>query len=157
MQNNMDATLPDDSLKAVLEDLSDIRKRLPFLKGMTAAERRSAPKLGSKSRAFTERALILAASDDSFLPRKFNVEEFRKDVDLFQKLDRIDSELSRLRELVADTRTLAGSDAYVAALDVYAAAKRNGKAEGLDELTDLLAQRFGRRAQEEGNDSGKAS
>jgi hypothetical protein len=99
----------------------------------------------------------LALSDDSFLPRKFNVEEFRRDADLFQKLDRIDSELSRLRTLVADTRTLAGSDAYVAALDVYAAAKRNGKAEGLDELTDLLAERFGRRSQQEEDGKDAAS
>jgi hypothetical protein len=102
--------------------------------------------MGDKSRAFVTQALTVAEQDDSFLPRSFDSAEMRKDVELTEALLPIWTAISSLKELVDDTYTLAGSEAYVSALIVYQAAKANGKGSALDATLDALGQRFARKS-----------
>lgn len=146
MENRIDATLTNADRDNVLQAILDIRASLPFLIDLTTEDRRSLPKMGDKSRAFVTQALVLAEQNDDFLPRSFDVAEMRKDVDLVDQMLPIVTALSQLNELVDDTFTLAGSDAYSAALIVYNSAKSNGAGEALDSLVDTLGQRFARKA-----------
>lgn len=148
MEDRIDATLSDADRDNVLRQIQDIRARLPFLIDLTAEDRRSLPKMGDKSRAFVTQALVLAEQNDDFLPRSFDVAEMRRDVDLIDQMLPIVTALSQLNELVDDTFTLVGSDAYSAALVVYNSAKRNGQGEALDSLVDTLGARFARKAKE---------
>ena len=148
MQNRIDAVLTVENRDRILEKIAEIKTLLPFLTDLSPEDRRILPNMGDKSRAFVSDSLLLAEHDDQYLPRSFDVPEFRRDVELAGGLHPISVALSQLSELVDDTYTQVGSEAYTAALVVYQSAKRNGKGEGLDDLLDALGERFARKSKE---------
>ncbi|MBD2211008.1 hypothetical protein H6G64_36610 [Calothrix sp. FACHB-156] len=132
--------------EAVMEAISTIRQKLPFLIDLSTEERKALPKLGDKSRAFVSKALEIAAQNPDFLPRSFDVDEMRRDIELFEALYPILLSLTQLQELVDDTSVAVGSEAYAAGLLVYNYAKASGKGAGLDSMVDDLGRRFARKA-----------
>ncbi len=146
MSNRIDATLTEEDKNQVLQLIQQIKTKLPFLQDLSPDELRALPKMGDKSRAFVSKALTLAEQDDTFLPRSFNVTEMRKDVELTNSLLPILTALSSLTELLNDTYTLAGSEAYIAGLVVYQSARANGKGSALDASLDALGKRFARKS-----------
>jgi hypothetical protein len=100
----------------ILELIQEIRNLLPFLVDLSADEIASLSKMGERGRPFVQEALTLAEQDDSFLPRSFDVNKMRKDVDLIESLPPIITAVSKLKELLDDTYILAGSNAFLAAL-----------------------------------------
>ncbi|PSN19404.1 hypothetical protein C7271_07450 [filamentous cyanobacterium CCP5] len=105
-------------------------------------ERRSMTKLGDRNLAFTRKALEIATQTPDFLPRSFDIEEMRRDFELFEALQPMLLALTRLRELIDDTAVAAGDEAYRAALEVYRYAKANGSVAGMDDLIDEMGRRF---------------
>ena len=117
--NRISAGLSQADQQAVLAAVDTIREKLPFLIDLTPEERRALPKMGDRSRGFVTQALTVAAQNPDVLPRSFDLEEMRKDVDLVNSLQPVLAALSQLSELVEDTYTAAGSEAYTSALPVY--------------------------------------
>src|ERR1043165_4954711 len=111
-ENRVNATLSAADQQAVMAAINTIREKLPFLIDLTTDERRTLPKMGDKSRTFVGQALTLATQNSDFLPRSFDVEEMRKDVELASALQPIMAALTQLQELVEDTYTEVGSEAY---------------------------------------------
>jgi len=143
--NRINAVLDSAAAASVTTKLTEAQALLPFLTDLTLDERKSLPKMGDKSRTFVERTLELARQDDSFLPRNLDVDAFGKDLALYNALEPLRQRLAKLLELVEDTQILAGSEAYLAALEVYHAAKRTGQGAGLDDLLDRVSTRFASR------------
>jgi hypothetical protein len=142
MQNRIDATFSDQDRDDVLAAFATIHAKLPFLTNATLEDRQELLKLGPKSEAFAAGMVDLATQDDSFLPRSFELEETQSDRALREKLRPIIIEAVRLSESLQDTELLLGSDIYVAALEIYAAAKRHGKSEANDQLLADFGRRF---------------
>jgi hypothetical protein len=140
--NRVSASLSPADQKAVLDAIATIKQKLPFLIDLTVDERRTLPKMGDKGRAFVSKALEVAAQNPDFLPRSFNVDEMRSDVQLFEALQPITMALTQLQELVDDTQIEVGSEAYVAALAIYNYARASGHGQALDALADELGRRF---------------
>jgi hypothetical protein len=76
-KNLVSATLSPSDRDEVLVAIATIKAKLPFLLSLTPEESKSLPRLGDKSRAFTVKALEIALQHSEFLPRMFDVEEFR--------------------------------------------------------------------------------
>lgn len=144
--NRINATLSQADITAILDAIDTIRTKLPFLLDLTPEDRRALPKMGDKSRAFVSQALEVAAQNEEMLPRSFSVEEMRRDVELANALQPIVVGLAQLQELLEDTYTLVGSEAYTAALLVYHYARARGHGEALDGMLDALGQRFARKS-----------
>ncbi len=144
--NQISATLTQTDREAVLAAVATIREKLPFLLDLTAEERRSLPKMGDKSRAFVSKALEVARQNPDFLPRSFDLDEMKRDVELFESLYPVFLALTQLQELVDDTVVAVGSDAYAAALLIYNFAKASGKGSGLDAVADEMSKRFARKS-----------
>ncbi|MGF1496675.1 MAG: hypothetical protein ACFB8W_07600 [Elainellaceae cyanobacterium] len=140
------ATLSQADRDAVMEAVAVIREKLPFLVDLTAMERKSLPKMGDKSRAFVSKALEVATQNPDCLPRSFDTDEMRKDVELFEALYPLLMALTQIQELVDDTCLALGSEAYGAALQVYNFAKAGGQGAGLDTLVEEMGQRFARKS-----------
>lgn len=138
--------LSDADQAAVMTAIDTIREKLPFLVGLTPNERRTLAKLGDKSHAFVQKTAEFAQRHPDYLPRLFNLEEMQRDVELFEALSPILMALTHVQELVQDTHTIVGSEAYAAARVVYKSAKANGQGAGLDSLIDEMGQRFVSRA-----------
>ena len=139
-------TLTQTDREAVMGAVATIKAKLPFLVDLTLEERKALPKLGDKSRAFVGKALEVATQNPDFLPRSFDLEEMRKDVQLFEALYPIVVALTQLQELLDDTYVTVGSEAYASALQVYTYAKASGQGAGLDAVVVELGQRFARKA-----------
>ena len=72
--------------------------------------------MGDGSRGFVTRALTVATQNGDIPPRSFDVNEMRGDLELLDSLRPILNALSQLSELVEDTYTAVGSEAYSSAL-----------------------------------------
>jgi hypothetical protein len=144
--NRISATLSTEDLTEIDKAITVLQAKLPFLVGLTPEERKYLPKMGDKSRAFVLRALEVGQKNEGMLPRAFDLEEMRRDVQLYQALYPIYLAVSQLGELIDDSLTEIGSESYAAALVVYNAAKTNGQASGLDEALDDLGKRFARKS-----------
>ncbi|MEH2077106.1 MAG: hypothetical protein V7K57_22360 [Nostoc sp.] len=131
---------------AVLQAIATIKDKLPFLIDLSNEERKALPKMGDKSRAFVSKALEVATQNPEFLPRSFDLEEMRKDVQLFEALYPVLLSLSQLQELVDDTFLAVGSEAYAAALQVYTYAKAGAQGAGLETVVEEMGQRFARKS-----------
>lgn len=129
----------------MLQGISTIKEKLPFLVDLSSGDRKALPKRGDKSRAFVSIALEVGAQNPEFLPRSFDLEEMRKDVQLFEALYPVLRSLTQL-QLVDDTTLAVGSEAYAAALQVYNYAKASGQGAGLDAVVVEMERRFARKA-----------
>lgn len=147
--NQISAALTQADRDAVLAAIATMKQKLPFLMDLTTEERKALPKMGDKSRAFVSKALEVATQNSDFLPRSFDLDEMRKDVQLFEATYPIVMAMTQLQELLDDTYVLVGSEAYSAALQVYNYAKASGQGAGLEAVVDELGQRFARRTRKE--------
>jgi hypothetical protein len=144
--NRISATLSQADQQAVLSAINTIREKLPFLIDLSPEERRTLPRMGDRSRGFVSQALEVASQNTDILPRSFDVDEMRKDVELLNALSPIMLALAQLNEFVDDTFMEVGSEAYTAALAVYQYARAAGKGAALDGALDALGQRFARKS-----------
>jgi hypothetical protein len=141
--STVSATLSQADMDAIAAAIETIQKRLPFLVDLVATERSELPKMGNKSRSFVARALEVADLNSDFLPRSFDVAEMRRDVELFEKLNRILMSLTQLQDMVDDTCMLAGSEAYTAALTVYDYAKKSAvNTNGMEPIVNEMREHF---------------
>jgi hypothetical protein len=146
MENRVSAKLSPADRDAVLAAVKTIKDKLPFLIDLSPEDRRALPKLGDKSRAFVSKALEVAIQNPDFLPRSFDLDEMKQDVELFESMYPVLISLAQLNELVEDTVMEVGSEAYAAALMVYNFAKANGTGSGLDGVVDEMGKRFARKS-----------
>ncbi|MEH1970794.1 MULTISPECIES: hypothetical protein [unclassified Nostoc] len=142
---SISATLAQTDRDAVLQAITTIKEKLPFLVDLSSDDRKTLPKMGDKSRAFVSIALEVAAQNPEFLPRSFDLDEMRKDVQLYEALYPVLLSLTQLQELVDDTSLAVGSEAYAAALQVYNYAKASGQGTGLDAVVVEMRKRFARK------------
>jgi hypothetical protein len=147
--NRISATLAQQDREAVMTAIATIKAKLPFLIDLTMEERKALPKMGDKSLAFVSKALEVATQNPDFLPRSFDLEEMRRDVELFEAMYPVVMALAQLQELMDDTYMAVGSEAYAAALAVYNYAKASGQGGGLEVVVEQLGQRFARRSRKE--------
>lgn len=147
--NRISASLSQADRDAVMAAIVTIKEKLPFLIDLTVEERKALPKMGDKSRAFVSKALEVATQNPEFLPRSFDIEEMRRDVQLFEGMYPIVMAMMQLQELLDDTYIALGSEAYAAALTVYTFAKASGQGAGLESVVDELGQRFVRKSRKE--------
>ena len=144
--NRISATLSQADRQAVLDAVNTIRTKLPFLIDLSPEERKALPKLGDTGRGFVAQALQVAEQNPDILPRSFDVAEMRKDVELLDALLPVVTAFAQLNELLDDTYTAVGSEAYVAGLFVYQYVRAAGKGSALDGALDALGQRFARKS-----------
>lgn len=149
MSNRISAKLSDTDRAEILEAINTLKTKMPFLTNMTPEERKSLTKMGDRSQAFVTKALELAKQNPDILPRAFDLEEMRLDVELFEALYPIVAAFAQLEGMLDDTYKLVGSEAYTAALKVYNYAKASGDEAGLAPAIEELGQRFARRQKKE--------
>jgi hypothetical protein len=144
--NRISAALSSADQQAVLAAINTIRTKLPFLIDLSPEERKGLPRLGDKSRGFVSQALEIASQNPDILPRSFDVEEMRKDVELLDAFLPVMLAFAQLNELIEDTYIEVGSEAYAAALNVYQYTRAAGKGAALDNALDTLSRRFARKS-----------
>jgi hypothetical protein len=100
--------------------------------------------LGDRSLPFTDHTFMLANERKDIVPGYVNMEEFKKDLDLYKKCKELLKPLEIAHERLIDTYIAAGSDAFSAARKIYNHVKGMVKANmpGASIIHDELKKRY---------------
>lgn len=109
---------------------------------LSSDQRQRVVKMGDGSEAFVRKALDVISENMLLMPRNFDVDEMRRDVESHDALHARIVRITQLLEKAHHTDMALGSDAMVAALEGYSFLKSAGKGEGVDALRKLLGKRF---------------
>lgn len=151
--NSISADLTEEDQVEIMGAIATIHDKLSFLTGLSQAERKSLCRLGDKTRSFVNKAIEMAAQNGDLMPRYFDLEEMRRDLDLVDALYPIMMSMAKLQELIEDTYIKAGSEAYEAARVVYRSARAEGTNVGINSSIEELGQRFTRKKRKPSSDS----
>jgi hypothetical protein len=123
------------SLSITPADLQDIQnavatlksKLLPYLLELSTDEKLSIPKMKDKTLAFVTKSYEHAVNHPTLVPAYVDVAEFKKDINAVEQLRQLSTPLDEIAKALDDTMTVAGSEAYVAALSFYNSVKSAAK------------------------------
>ena len=147
MENQVSVQLSEEEktqLKGHIEGMIAILESK--LHTLIPEEKRDLPKMGDKTVAFVEKALEYGEQYPNYMPGFINVPEAKNDFETVRLLRNMHTPLTRLTHEIDDTMTLAGSEAYSAALAIYKVLKNAasmGQA-GAQEAAIELKNRFPR-------------
>ena len=144
MSNYVSAVLTADSATKAIAALDLFKTFFPFGLHLDPSVRKTMPKMDDGRKPFVEKALQYAKSEPRIVPPYTDLAELAKDLTLYNALSELERKLIGLTEMISDTRTAAGSDAYVAALSIYNSAKAAAKAgvPGTNSIVDELSKLF---------------
>lgn len=114
----------------------------PLLAAISPATKKMMVKMGPGSEFFCRQACEVMAKNAELMPRGFDLDEIRRDLDTHDALNARIVALTQLLEKARDTEMALGSDAMVSALEGYAVLKAVGKGEGVEALKKMLGRRF---------------
>jgi hypothetical protein len=95
------------------------------------------------------KAFEVANQHPDILPRAFNVEEMKKDIELLQMLQPILMAANQVQDLIEDTYMQVGSEALTAALGVYNYTKNSPAGSALEGVANDLGRRFSRKPRQD--------
>lgn len=143
IDNKVSAEITTAAFEDLMKKIGELGTGLPFLISLAPEDKKYLPKFGPKSLGFVEKAAELGAKMPEVLPKFFDLDELRKDLDLYRKLMSLSQAMDMLNEKLKDTLTEVGAEAYSASLLVYQAGRIHGKDVGsLNEVLDDLGRRF---------------
>ena len=123
MSNYVSAVLKPEDRDRVLSLLGEVEKILSFGIKLSPEVRKSMPRVDDGRLPFVEKCLQYGKQEPRIVPPFTDMVELAKDVELYKALMQIERRLNSLTEMVSDTSTAAGCDAYVASLSIYKSAK----------------------------------
>jgi hypothetical protein len=127
MSNYISAEIKDETIAKINADIVDIQNTLPFTISLSPAVKKTMPKREDSRSPFVSKCLSYASKEPRILPPFADLAELQRDINLFNNLQNLAKDINRLANMINDTRIAAGSDAYVAALSIYNAAKQAAK------------------------------
>lgn len=144
MSDYISASISQEEINQIMADLTSVQAKLPFTLKLSKAVKQTMPKLEDGRSSFVEKCLYYARTEPKILPPYTNIDELERDLALFNNLQNLAKELNRMADMINDTRIAAGSDAYVAALTIYNAAKQAYKMNvpGTRAIVDDLKKQF---------------
>jgi hypothetical protein len=142
--NRINVTATPTQITGVKTAVQTINTNLPFLIGLTTAERIALPAINVNNKAFTEDAINAMVNNPTLTPSYLSVPNMQNDLMLFTQLDELIIIVKQMLERLEDTQLLAGSEAYVAALAAYKAigGAADAGVAGADAIYNQLKARF---------------
>ena len=128
VQNQVSLTFLPDELQKIREAtaiLSTVLK--PKLIQLKPDDRQQMAKMGDRTINFVSKAFEHAERNPELTPRYFDLEEAKIDFTAVTVLREFSSTLSTVSQMIDDTMTVSGSEAYSAALSFYGAIKAAAK------------------------------
>ena len=149
MENKINVQLPEEAATLALEKIIEASNILkPYLIALNPEERKSLPKMSDGTAPFVEKCLDYCASDPQFAPPFLDMDGFKSDMNVWEKLIAIFHPIQQLAQNLDDTTMEAGSESYSAALTYYSSVKQAAKISvpGAKPIYEDLKDRFARRS-----------
>lgn len=139
--NELSVEITQEKDAAVQQLIDNLLAELDFLVDLAVDDRRRLPKMGRKNLDFVHRGYRHAEGTPRFLPSYVTLEEFKKDVDLFDWLRKLEKSLGMITDKVKDTAILAESEAFKSSRLYYNSVKAAANAG--DEEAEPIARDLG--------------
>ncbi|MCU7614111.1 hypothetical protein N0B16_06645 [Chryseobacterium sp. GMJ5] len=122
--NQISVEIPQTVLDEVSQKLQDCKTLLaPYLKALTADQRKSLFKMGDKTVATVQKVKSYLETNPEFAPAYMDKAEFLKDEAVVTGLSPLSNLTEQLSSDIDDTVMLAGSEALMASMLYYGTAK----------------------------------
>lgn len=139
-QNLISASLSAAEAAEVLQSLTSVKTKMPFLSTLQKTDVSGLFKVGNAFLPFIDKIYQVVTTHPEILPAIFDKEEFLRDYELLNTIRPIFNQINELAEGIQKTFTAVGSDTLVSSLEVYASVKQNkDKVVGLSVISDELA------------------
>ena len=126
--NELSVEISQEKDSSVNQLLDNLTSELDWLKDLSVEDRIRMAKMGRKNLDLVERSFQHAGSNPQFLPAFIPFEEFKKDVDLYGWLRRLEKKMALIFDKIKDTAMLAEAEAFQTARLYYNSAKAAAKA-----------------------------
>lgn len=115
-----------------------------YVHPLTDEERDTLLSLDVNNKVFVEETINEITNNGAVLPPAISLSHLQNDLDLFNQLDSIESQLMNVLNRVRDTKRIAGHEAYAMALATYTIYKSlaNAGVDGTRESAQRLGERF---------------
>ncbi len=110
-----------------VQKIEELGELIPNLVSIPFNEKKRLPKLGKKSTDFVDRAFLYMKKNPGYIAPFSDLAKVEKDMEAYHQLQHILSVLGPVYEDINDTLTIAGSEAYKAALAFYHTVKNGSK------------------------------
>ncbi len=146
MKNFVDAELSQEDFDKVMSYIEAINRLLPFLINLTIQQRIQLSKMNHRRKPFVEKTLYYAKENPSFIPSHIDIEAMKRNLDLYNKLTKIEEQINILKEKISDTIIGCGSDCFDTGLQIYKAYQIAGDSDvpGIDSALKDLGKFFKR-------------
>ncbi len=145
MPAHIDITPAPDELAGIHALLDSLDSALPFLVSVSPSQVKALFKLGPRSEAFVQKAIIAAEQNGRLVPPSISLAAMRRDAALRAALRPIRMRVATLLELLDGTMLLAGADLMKLSSQVYRVLQISGTGEGIEDLLEDLGKRFAKR------------
>lgn len=143
--NLLNTTIPVIDLGTVQTSLAGISTTLGgVLRALTDDERASLFSLDENNKVFVEEALNEITTNGALLPSAVSATFLASDLELFNQLDGLESQVENLLTRIKDTKRLAGHESYAMSLTIYTLYKSLAAVgvAGAQQSADRLGERF---------------
>lgn len=127
MSNLISATFSEQDEQRAMQLIAELKSLFPFGIKLSDDQRKHLPKLDDTRLPFVEKSLSYGLQEPLIVPPFIDLNEYKKDIEFFKATRRVGAELLSLAEMVTDSRTAAGSDAFQTALSIYSSTKGAAK------------------------------
>ena len=145
-QNLVSMNLNDEQLAAVDAALEALENSLSGMVSLSPLQRRSVPRMGSKSEAFCRQTLSLLGQNPQVVNPRHGLPDAEADLATLDALRPRMQRLGRLYSRGSDTQMALGSDVMATALHGYKLLKVSGGSQSLEDLRASLGTRFTQRS-----------
>lgn len=144
MSNLISATFSEQDEQRAMQLLAELKSLFPFSIKLSVDQSKHLSKLDDARIPFADKGIFYGEKQPMIVPPFTDLGEYKRDLDFFKATRRVGAELLSIAEMVSDSRTAAGSDAYQAALSIYNSAKGAAKqgVPGTQTIVDEMGKLF---------------
>lgn len=140
---NISYSMPQDHVAEIKNAVTLITSRLPFLVNLTPEERQAVVKLAQRDGEFIADMRFATSSHPDIFPNSFGIEEFQRDVALYDILADLRLRLESLTEKVKFTEMALGGEVMRATNQGYHFVQAAAKTvPGIQNLAEKMKQRY---------------
>lgn len=143
--NQISLVMPDEVVAGAKQHFTDAAQIVsPFLMNLTPEEIKELPKMGDKSYSFVTKALEYMKIPGTPIPSYLNVADIEVDLKGYDTIRQVLQTVMPTIDMLNDSMTLSGSEAYTAVLAYYNYIKGAAKSNvpGAQTIYDDLSARF---------------
>jgi hypothetical protein len=117
--NLISTRISEQDLNEIQGAISFIDEKLSDLITISELEKSTLYKANCDTVKFVKENLKLAEKNPELVPGDISIDEIRKDVELIESINKIMKPLNELTRKLKDSKTVAGSEAYLPSMAIY--------------------------------------